>query len=968
MKLCYALLLALASCLPVSAQQTYPVQFNFGTEFFPENFSGLRSASPTSEDEVLNGYVIRYLQCYQIPTAEARAVPEKAGVVFISYVHFGVYLVALPENFDLRQLDILHPRSLVPVKPEWKMANSLRERPFGDWAVHGHLLDINIQVYPQVGISRGAERCRDLGFTVLQEGNQNGFLQLRLPAGELEKLAAQPWVQLMELTPPPGEPDDTRGRALHRSNLLDNAHPSGLKLNGAGVNVLVRDDGPLGPHIDFRGRQRDYSEFGADGIHADGVAGILGGAGNLNPVARGMAPGANIYTIRYSPEFQDQTLALHLNENVTITNTSYSNGCNVGYTIATQTVDQQLFEHPALLHVFSAGNSNNISNCLSYGAGNQWGNITGGHKMAKNAIVAANVTADGIIVSNSSRGPAYDGRLKPDISANGNDQESTDHNNAYFIFGGTSAAAPGIAGVLAQLTQAYQSAHNGQQPESVLLKAALLNTANDLGNTGPDFIYGWGHVNAWRAFRLLEQNNWLQQQTDQGGETVHTLQIPQGVRQARIMICWADPPASVNASKSLLNDLDIKVLSPSGVQNLPWKLDPTPNPLLLNLPAGKGRDSLNNMEQVSIDNPAAGLYSVVVKGTAVPFGPQPYVLVWEFLTDDVRLTYPVGGEGFVPGEVERIHWDAFGNQGIFSLRYSTDDGFSWQQIADVAGDQRMFDWQVPDVVSGRVRLLVQRSLSSHASDYPLSISPVPENIQVEKVCPHSMTLSWTPAKDTLPSDIYLLGGKYMEITGTTASNTFTFPIQNGGTEKWVSVRARNSNGLAGRRAIALQWPGELKNCQQPDDLGLRELTSPDGEPTFGCAPFLLPVTVQLHNEGTNTVAGAMLHYQVNDKPLVSQSVPAISPGGMLGFTFQNPILIAENEWINLKIWSTYAPEDAFFNDTLRVSFPAVAQPVKGYMTEGFEGFDFPPFGWRIPPPDGTLTWLKTTQNVTGSDG
>lgn len=969
MKLLYASLLFAAFALPLFAQQTFPVHFQSGVEFFPENYASVRENPGVLPSEIVNGHYVRYIQCDQIPTAAERAALETDGVLFLGYVQFGAYLTALPENFDLKKLEKLRVRSILAVKPLWKMAKSLREQPWGEWALHGDMLDLNLQVYPHISIEKGADLCRRYGLTVLFEGSQNGFLQVRLPQDNLEAVAALPWVRSLELLPPPAEPDDTRGRALHRSNLLDSDHALGKKYNGAGVSILVRDDGPIGPHIDYRGRLYNLTEPGTDGTHGDGVSGIFTGAGNLDPAMKGMAAGASLYAVRYTPEFQDQTLPLHLTKNVTVTNTSYSNGCNLGYTLAAQTVDQQIFEHPTLMHVFSAGNSNNISSCLSYGAGNQWGNITGGHKMAKNAFVVANLAPDATLVNSSSRGPAYDGRLKPDISANGNGQASTDPNNQYITFSGTSAAAPGIAGCLAQLTQAYKTMHNGEQPKSALLKASILNTANDLGNPGPDFKFGWGHVNAARALRLLEESRWLEDEIEQAVASDYTIQIPLGVKQARIMVYWADPPGAVEADRALLNDLDLTVTAaPDGAMHLPWKLDPTPDPNILNSPAGKGRDSLNNMEQVTLDNPTPGTYTVVVRGTEVPFGPQPYFLLWEFLTDEVKITYPAGGEGFVPGETERIHWDAYGTQGAFSLRYSLDDGFSWVQIADVGGDQRMFDWQVPNVVSGRVRLLVQRGFSSSMTAFPLSIAPLPKNIKVEKVCPNSMTISWTAANDTLPSDVYLLGNKYMEIVGSTASNMLTFPVQNGGIERWVSVRARNNNGLAGRRAIAVQWPGELKNCTQPDDLGVRLLESPDGEAKIQCGPFSLPVKVRLANEGTNVIAGAVLNYQVNSQSVVSQNLPNIAPGQTTLFTFQTPISVVENEQINLKIWSTYAAEDAFFNDTLRESFPVVAKPVSGNVAEDFQGFDFPPLGWRITNPDGSIAWSKTSQNVTGANG
>lgn len=969
MKKLYTLLLLLALFSPLFSQQNLTVHFQSGDEIFPENFSDTAENFAVHPAEMVSSYYVRYVQCTEIPSAAERAAVEAEGVRFLGYVSFGAYLVALPQDFDLKKLEKIRVRSIVSVKNEWKMAKNLREQPFGEWALHGDLLDVNLQVYPHVSIAQSAEMCRRLGMTILLEGNQNGFLQVRFSKNKLDEVAALPWVQSLELVPPPSEPDDTRGRALHRSNGLDSDHAFGKKFNGDGVSILVRDDGPVGEHIDFQGRVQDLTGFGDNGNHGDGVSGIFTGAGNLDPTKKGMAAGATLYVVRYTPEFQDQTLPLHLQKNVTITNSSYSNGCNAGYTLAAQTVDKQIFENPTLMHVFSSGNSNNISTCLSYGAGSQWGNITGGHKMAKNAIATANLNADASLVGSSSRGPAYDGRLKPDISANGNQQYSTDHNNTYMEFSGTSAAAPGIAGCLAQLTHAFKSLNNGQQPPSALLKAAILNTANDLGNAGPDFKYGWGHVNTTRALQLLEENRWLQDIAYQSLPLEYSIQIPSGIKQARFMLYWAELPASVAAAKALVNDLDLTVTSVAdGSISLPWKLDPTPDPAILDLPAGHGRDSLNNVEQVTLDNPAPGFYTVRVLGTEIPLGAQPYFLVWEFLTDEAKITYPIGGEGFVPGEFERIHWDAYGNDGTFSLRYSTDNGFSWNQIADVPGNKRMYDWQIPNIVSGRVRLQIQRGVQTHTTEFPLSIAPLPTDIQVAQVCPNSMTINWKPAADTLASNVYLLGKKYMEVVGTTPGNTFTIPLQNGGTEQWVSVRASGPNGLAGRRAVAVRWPGELKNCVQPDDLGVRFLLSPNVEADIRCNPFSIPISVEVKNEGANAISGAMLNYQANNQPVVSQTLPNIPPNQTLSFTFQTPLSVTENEQINLKIWSTYAAEDAFFNDTLRSTFDVLAKPVNGYFNEDFEGDNRLPFGWNITNPDGGITWTKTMQPVTGSNG
>jgi PKD repeat protein len=959
-----------AACIllavPVFSQNQFPVRFSWGTEYFPENFApGIHTAG--AAEETLNGYYVRYIQCRQIPTAADRAALESAGLKFLSYVPFGTYLVAIPQNLDLQLLERLDVRSVMPVAPTWKLSRSLREPPYGAWAVHGDQIDVHLQVYPHLTIREGADLCRKFGLTVLQEGRYNGFIKVRFSQESLDAAANMPFVRYLELMPEPGKPEDTYGRSLHRSNLLDSDSPQGLKFNGEGVTVLVRDDGTVGPHIDFQGRLTNVtSNDGATSTHGDGVAGIIAGAGNLDPDYKGMAAGAEVYAIDYTSEFQDTTLPLHLEKNITITNSSYSNGCNDGYTLASQTVDQQIFDHPTLMHVFSAGNAG-TSDC-DYGAGADWGNITGGHKMGKNAIATANLNSLSILEESSSRGPAHDGRLKPDIAAHGAGQYSTDPNNEYQEFGGTSAAAPGIAGCLAQLTHAYKTWYNGDAPESGLLKAILLNTANDLGNPGPDFLFGWGHVNAYRALRVLEESRWLEGQVEQGESTTHTVQVPPGTRLAKVMAYWVDPAAATEVARALVNDLDITTTAPDGTVGKPWKLDPTPDPLILSQPAGRGRDSLNNMEQVALENPAPGSYTVTVHGTEVPFGPQSYVLIWEFISDEIKITYPAGGEGFVPGESERIHWDAYGNSGNFTLRYSTDNGLTFNGLTNVTGEKRFFDWNVPNTVSGQVRLMLIRGAYRDTTDHALSIAPTPSNVVLSKVCPDSMTFTWNAINDTLQYDVYVLGDRYMDVAGTSATNTLTLPHTLTGDPIWYSARASYPDGLTGRRALAQMYAGGLLNCPQPIDLELAGLVSPAGNAIIQCGPAEQPIQIQLHNAGLNPISGALLHYQIDNEPAVTEPVPDIAPGSSLAFQFQTGYLPTANGEVTLRVWSTLAGDLVFFNDTIVRTFPVITSAATSYFIETFPAPDFPPTGWTVENPDESITWAPAPFPVTGANG
>ena len=110
----------------------------------------------------------------------------------------------------------------------------------------------------------------------------------------------------------------------------------------------------------------------------------------------------------------------------------------------------------------------------------------------------------------------------------------------YQSFGGTSGAAPGIAGISAQLYELCGDANGGALPQSALIKATLLNTANEAGNIGPDYKFGWGHINAYRAIRLLEQEHYFAASVAQDSIQIHDLVIPENVRQAKIMIYWSE--------------------------------------------------------------------------------------------------------------------------------------------------------------------------------------------------------------------------------------------------------------------------------------------------------------------------------------------------------------------------------------------------------------------------------------------
>ncbi|MFK7772058.1 MAG: S8 family serine peptidase [Saprospiraceae bacterium] len=794
----------------LSAQQDYQILFSSGTITPTENVREFAENAVINANENYDGYYYRMIQFYDIPTNAQHQEIQQSGIELLEYLPHRAYIVAIPNNLDPQKLIDLNVRAVLEITPDFKIATDLQQQPFGYWADRGDRVAVQIKYYKNIEQRDLLLHLKVDGIEVEMANGYNNFLQATIEKDKVNEIAALPYISYLELIPMPGEAEDDKGRALHRANLLDASYAGGRSYDGEGVSVLVRDDGIVDDHIDFQGRLRqEFVNDFDDGTHGEGVAGIMAGAGNFNPKNRGMAAGAEIHVLDYVANHLDETMSLHFNDDVIVTNSSYSNGCGAGYTTIAQTVDQQIFDNPTLLHVFSAGNSNNQE--CGYGAGDQWGNITGGHKQGKNVIATANLNFDATIATTSSRGPATDGRIKPDISAHGRQQVSTTLNNGYQSFGGTSAAAPGIAGVIAQLHHAHRDLNGGTTAESALLKAMVLNTANDIGNVGPDYIFGWGHINGYRAIRLMEEEQYFKASVEQGSIQTHELVIPENVRQAKVMIYWSDDEGSTFATKALVNNLDARLVDTDGNVSLPWVLNSFPDPDSLDLPATTGIDDLNNVEQIAINNPVAGTYSIEVEGTEIPFGAHEYYVVYEFYYDDVKLIYPVGGEGFFPGQEEVIHWDAFGDTVDFILEYSIDAGVNWDTITTVDGGERLYEWDVPIEFTGQARVRVSRDTMASMSEANFSIARHPVGLQVKNVCEDHIELRWGGVAGVTEYRLFQLGEKYMEEIATTPEKTYRVYVDPATITdiRFFAVSTLGENGLESRRSTALFYNGNF---------------------------------------------------------------------------------------------------------------------------------------------------------------
>ncbi|MHC4477586.1 MAG: S8 family serine peptidase [Planctomycetota bacterium] len=210
-------------------------------------------------------------------------------------------------------------------------------------------------------------------------------------------------------------------------------------------------------------------------------------------------------------------------------------------------------------------------------------------------------------------GPTDDGRIKPDIVANGIGLYSAtaSSDSSYESYSGTSMSAPSAAGAAALLVDYYDRLFPGQAMRAGTLKALIIHTADDLGKPGPDYKFGWGLINTEAAaeqirdcWRFPDANVIVEGVLDDANTLKSYTFGWDGCGGVRATVCWTDPPATGgndldDPTPRLVNDLDLRILDPNGFVYYPYVLDPA-NP---NTPAATADNVLDNVEQVAIASP-----------------------------------------------------------------------------------------------------------------------------------------------------------------------------------------------------------------------------------------------------------------------------------------------------------------------------------------------------------------------------
>ena len=247
-----------------------------------------------------------------------------------------------------------------------------------------------------------------------------------------------------------------------------------------------------------------------------------------------------------------------------------------------------------------------------------------------------NNSSDVIMTEFSAWGPTDDGRIKPDLVANGTDLHSADSacDNCWMESSGTSMAAPSVTGSLALIQEHYMNTY-GNYLKSSTLKSLVIHTAEEAGEyEGPDYKFGWGLMNTEKAVGLISasqinSNNIIENELLNGDSMIYNVQFD-GVNPIRLTLGFTDPPSEPipgilnNREPLLINDLDIRLINnQNSLIYFPYFLDPdSPES-----PAQLGDNIVDNIEQIYINNPEGGDYTIQITHKGSLLTPQSYSLI-----------------------------------------------------------------------------------------------------------------------------------------------------------------------------------------------------------------------------------------------------------------------------------------------------------------------------------------------------
>ncbi|MCO6494904.1 MAG: S8 family serine peptidase [Bacteroidetes bacterium] len=785
---------------------TYAQTSDYNVFFKNKTFSPTENKGLLTDSEFqnasCNGFLYGFIQFYYIPDKNQKEYLKSLGIELGDYIKRNAYSVVIPYQsyFQIQTVNFI--RSIFIQSPDLKAGNIKN-------ATNDERTELIITFYKNADLKQATTHLKNNIEGLIFTEKKLGTFTININQKQIQKLLAMPYIFWVEKKDMQAHPLDISSISLHRTNILKSTLSGERGLGGTGVSIGVFD-GIIYNHIDFAGRLHVIK--GSTVLdHSTEIAGLMAGAGNRNPSAIGHANDAEIYSWETSGTLLSDIDSGASTFNMVVANHSYfignASSCvsRGQYDIVSYYFDTLAAMHPSLLQTFAAGN-HRANNCVSGG----YRTVFEGLQSSKNGLTVGSVNATDGNSTDHSYGPTLDGRTKPDIVGRGVGIYSAATNNNYATASGTSFSTPNVAGTAALLYEHYRNLNSGTDPKSHTIKAILLNTATDLGNLGPDFIYGYGRIDGYKAAKVLESNLFLTDSIanqDSLVDTLVSISASSKTKQIKFLLAWAEEPTALPANEALINDLDLMIIDPNNDTIFPLVPDYT-SPSSV---ASEKIDTLNNVEQVTINNVVVGDYKVVVLGTSIPNGKVGFSLTWLETEPYLELTYPFGGEKWLPPKdastAQIIAWDGFDLSGTITIEYSGDSGSSWSTLASgLSNSVKYYTWNnaSPNLYSSEVLIRVSTSggmTSQNSRVFTIMSNPL--NSGVSGIpCSGQITLYWDSTVSTDTFRIYQLIGKEMTPIAKTTDTFYTVTGLTNGTAYWFAISVIDNNGVESIRSWA----------------------------------------------------------------------------------------------------------------------------------------------------------------------
>jgi hypothetical protein len=579
-------------------------------------------------------------------------------------------------------------------------------------------------------------------------------------------------------------------------NQISNAHSLFPGIDGTGIHVSFKEGMYDAADLDLLGKTLPGAIIGdTPTSHATTMATLALGSGNSFIRGLGAAPKAKLAYSDFINLMPD--LVTDLNRlQIKVQNHSYGTDIDNDYGMEAAAYDKQIFETDTMIHVFSAGNRGTTTPSVGFYQGiTARANLTGNFKQAKNLLVIGGISRENVSESLSSKGPAYDGRVKPELVALGED--------------GTSGSAAITSGSVALLEQFYQQKYKKAASAS-LIRATLINSADDLGTPQVDFVYGYGKLNVAQSLKTLDENRVSLYDVAKNQDLVIPLTVPANVAEVKLTITWNDPPAVVNAAQSLVNGLDLSLESPSGSIILPWSLSSFPHLDSLSKPAVRRADVINTVQQISLDNPTAGAYNVRVKGNRIAQGAnQRFALAYRYkLKNTFSFISPEKNEYFFGNEGNYIRWENSYSTKSGNLSVSYDNGLTWKLIASGLDlSKGFYNWLAPDLFS---KAMVKMEVEGDVMMSQSFVVSSPLVLKVGYACKDGIVLNWNPQPGAKDYTLYSVVNNVLSPVLTLADTITKLDITKV-PGKYFAVAA-NGTGFTGLKSYTIDYTQQGIAC------------------------------------------------------------------------------------------------------------------------------------------------------------